>query len=347
MDSSVRDKGRYVFGPFVLDPRRRVLMRGQQPVSLTPTVFDLLLHLVENAGRIVTKDELFTAIWPNRVVSESSLSQAVFVLRRALSDAGGEDRYVSTAPGRGYRFTETVRAETGSPAPSGFSPERESPPTLSTPTDRRGGSWVAGVLLAAAVVAGLGLAAYVFSRKSGQASSAARLPSIAVLAFQPTDGGERTKATASDLSAGVADALSHYNVTVVRATPPPPQALDPKAWTAGSVGSDFVVDGRVAEKNGKLVVTTELVSTGDKVVVYSFETPWSADDKSSLADAIAGHVALSLDPSKFVTNMGGKLTAEDYTIVARGNDAIDRGDVVGYLGSGSARWCSATPTTPT
>ena len=105
MDSSARDKGRYAFGPFVLDPRRRLLLRDQQPVALTPTVFDLLLHLVENAGRVVTKDELFVAIWPDRVVSDSSLSQAVFVLRRALNDAGGEDRYIATAPGRGYRWT--------------------------------------------------------------------------------------------------------------------------------------------------------------------------------------------------------------------------------------------------
>lgn len=119
MDVPVRDKGVYKFGLFRLDPTRRLLSRDGQPISLTPTVFDVLVILVENAGRVVPKEELLDAVWPGRVVEESNIKQAVFTLRRALAPEG--DRMIVTAPGRGYRFAEPVSREP-SPAPAPVPP---------------------------------------------------------------------------------------------------------------------------------------------------------------------------------------------------------------------------------
>jgi DNA-binding winged helix-turn-helix (wHTH) protein/tetratricopeptide (TPR) repeat protein len=118
MDRSVHASGCYVFGPFRLDPARRELTRDGATISLTPTVFDVLLHLVENHGRVVSKEELLDAVWPRRVVEESNVSQSIFTLRKALNGAAESGRFIVTAPGRGYRFSAPVRLEMGAPISS-------------------------------------------------------------------------------------------------------------------------------------------------------------------------------------------------------------------------------------
>jgi len=79
----------YAFGPFGLDPRRRRLTRDGAELTVTPTVLDVLICLVRNAGRVVTKDELLDAVWPGRIVEEANVKQAVFTLRKALGPDGG------------------------------------------------------------------------------------------------------------------------------------------------------------------------------------------------------------------------------------------------------------------
>jgi len=74
----------YEFGPFRLDPQRRLLTRGADPVPLTPKVIETLVVLIENRERVVSKDDLMKMLWPDSFVEESNLSQNVFVLRRAL-----------------------------------------------------------------------------------------------------------------------------------------------------------------------------------------------------------------------------------------------------------------------
>lgn len=109
MSVSARDQWVYVFGPFVLDPARRVLTRAGTPLSLSPKSFDLLFYLVENPDRVLDKDELFNAIWPDRVVEESNLSQTIFTLRKTLGVSAGNESVIATSPGRGYRIAMPVR----------------------------------------------------------------------------------------------------------------------------------------------------------------------------------------------------------------------------------------------
>jgi DNA-binding winged helix-turn-helix (wHTH) protein len=99
----------YEFGPFRLDPQRRLLFREDEAVPLTPKALDTLLALVENRDRVVSKDDLMKTLWPDSFVEEANLSQNIFVLRKALGDSVQEKRYILTVPGRGYQFTETVR----------------------------------------------------------------------------------------------------------------------------------------------------------------------------------------------------------------------------------------------
>ncbi len=98
----------YEFGPFRLDPQRRVLLRANEPVTLTPKAIETLIVLVQNRDRVLSKDELMKLLWPDSFVEESNLSQNIFLLRKALGDSTQERRYILTVPGRGYQFTETV-----------------------------------------------------------------------------------------------------------------------------------------------------------------------------------------------------------------------------------------------
>lgn len=101
-------QGMYEFGPFRLDPRRRILLREQEAVPLTSKAFELLLILIEHRERVVLKDELLKLLWPRSVVEESNLTQNVFMVRKALGEGAHEHRYVVTVPGKGYRFAATV-----------------------------------------------------------------------------------------------------------------------------------------------------------------------------------------------------------------------------------------------
>lgn len=99
----------YEFGPFVLDPDERILRHGSARMELPPRAFDTLLVLVENQGRLLDKDALMKTVWGETVVEENNLSQAIYLLRKALRDGEGGIRYIETVPKRGYRFLVEVK----------------------------------------------------------------------------------------------------------------------------------------------------------------------------------------------------------------------------------------------
>jgi DNA-binding winged helix-turn-helix (wHTH) protein/tetratricopeptide (TPR) repeat protein len=132
MDTLVREGKVYEFGSFVLDPIRRTLTRAGAHVTLSPTVFDALLYLVEHPGRVVSKDELLDAVWPRKVVEDANVSQTIYTLRKALGGASAAEPIILTAPGQGYRLAAPVRlrerAGAADPAPDLLSASAVSPP---------------------------------------------------------------------------------------------------------------------------------------------------------------------------------------------------------------------------
>ena len=92
------------FGPFCLWPAAHLLLEGDTPVRIGVRALDLLIVLVERAGEVVTKDELFARVWPGVVVDEGNLRTQMALLRKVLRDGEGNTRYLMTVPGRGYRF---------------------------------------------------------------------------------------------------------------------------------------------------------------------------------------------------------------------------------------------------
>ena len=98
----------YEFGSFRMDPAKRLLLRENEPIPLTPKAFQLLLVLVRRSDEVVSKDELMKAVWPDTFVEETNLTRNVFALRKALGETE-QSRFIVTEPGRGYRFSEPVR----------------------------------------------------------------------------------------------------------------------------------------------------------------------------------------------------------------------------------------------
>ena len=106
----------YRFGPFHLDVRERRLSRaGGEVIPLRLKVFDTLLVLVENAGRLVTKQELLDTVWPETTVEENNLNHNVSVLRKALGEKATGQQYIETVPRVGYRFAAPVDVDVSQP----------------------------------------------------------------------------------------------------------------------------------------------------------------------------------------------------------------------------------------
>jgi len=115
----------YEFGPFRLDPAERKLLRGNEIVALAPKAFDTLLLLVRNSGHLLEKDELIAMLWPDTFVEEGSLSNNIFILRKAL---GEDTEFIETVPRRGYRFVGAVRQ-----FPHAAPTHLEKPPEVTAP----------------------------------------------------------------------------------------------------------------------------------------------------------------------------------------------------------------------
>src|ERR1700722_16715630 len=129
----------YEFDEFRLDPQNRVLKRGATAVSLTPKAFDVLLLLIQNAGTLVTKDELMEAVWPGSFVEESNLTQTIFMVRKAL-DETSDRRYILTVQGQGYRFLLAVAeaARGGAETKAAIVPPAANAPTAKGPDAKDG-----------------------------------------------------------------------------------------------------------------------------------------------------------------------------------------------------------------
>ena len=107
------------FDKFRLLPDKRLLLSDGAPVPLMAKAFDTLVLLLEKRDRVVSKDELLHAIWPDVVVEEGNLTQQIFLLRKALGENAQHPRYIATVPGHGYRFTAAVTEISSDVRPTG------------------------------------------------------------------------------------------------------------------------------------------------------------------------------------------------------------------------------------
>src|SRR5208283_4740231 len=113
----------YEFEDFLVNVDKRLLFRQGKAVRLTPKAFDTLLLLVERKGQVISKDDLMREVWPDTAVEENNLNQNISTLRRVLGENRGENRYIATVPGQGYRFVPLVQI-------SGFAQPATEPVTV-------------------------------------------------------------------------------------------------------------------------------------------------------------------------------------------------------------------------
>jgi len=155
-----RDSAGYAFGPYVVDPMRRLVSRDGEVVPLTSKTFELLAVLLECRGRVVSKEELIARLWPNTHVQENNLTRQVCALRKVLRQRPDQHDYIVTIPGQGYRFVAKVK-ELGVVNDSDRSALLSAPAVLAA----SGRAWprslgfaflVGGIVLAVAVVKTMG-----------------------------------------------------------------------------------------------------------------------------------------------------------------------------------------------
>lgn len=122
-DMAIPDTTVYEFGPFSLETAERRLLRDGRPVPMTARLFDILLLLVRNGGRVVTKETLMSEIWSDSFVEENNLTVSISSLRKILGERYGERKYIETVTKRGYRFVAKV-GQVGGEGAAPASPEQ-------------------------------------------------------------------------------------------------------------------------------------------------------------------------------------------------------------------------------
>lgn len=292
----------YAFGGFRLEPAQRRFWRGDEPVSLSPKVFDLLVVLVENRGRIVTKEELLQLVWPDSFVEEANLSVYVSVLRKALGERPDSSRFIETIPKRGYRFSdevEFVRARE-EPPPVALVPE----PAVATPSQ-----WqrLSPILTLAVLILGGAIGAYLYFNWNDDKP----VRSIAVIPFLALGGD----GAPNYLGLGMADAiitrLSRLEHITVRPTGSVVRYTNFQG-TAMAVGRELEVDavlqGTVQQADNHIRTTVQLTRVRDGKNLWSDRFDDAASNIFSLQDSIAEKVTAALRM---------KLTAPERQLLSR------------------------------
>jgi TolB-like protein len=124
---------RYLFEDIALDTERRELLRGADAVPVEPQVFDLLVYLIRNRERVVSRDDLLASVWEGRLVSESALNTRIHLARWAVGDSGEDQRLIKTFPRKGFRFVGPVREDQGTVSVVARQAQAAAPETIAVP----------------------------------------------------------------------------------------------------------------------------------------------------------------------------------------------------------------------
>jgi DNA-binding winged helix-turn-helix (wHTH) protein/TolB-like protein/Tfp pilus assembly protein PilF len=311
----------YEFGPFRLSVTDRLLMRDDRVVSLTPKVVDTLILLVENSGHVLTKNTLIETLWPDSFVEESSLTQNISLLRKALAENSGGQHFIETVPKRGYRFLANVTEKTEAhgahvsdeevlvhertstqvlieehlvPEPKPVIDSQITNVEYSLVGQKRNRKVYALVAAALLLIVSVGGLFFVYRRYSGNPP---RSHSIAVLPFK-TIG---TQSESELMGLGIADAvilrLNQYEGTVVLPTSSVFRYTTREkdvVSIAKDLGVDTVLDGTVQRDGDHIRVTAQLIRSNDGKSLWSetFDEPYK--DIFTLQDSISERMAVAI-----------------------------------------------------
>lgn len=301
----------YAFDRFRLDAPKRLLFLGDLQVPLSSRVFDTLLYLVKNSGRVVGKDELLREIWTDSIVEENNLDKNISVLRKVLGEKPGEQRFIVTVRGHGYRFAPEVSEYRG-PEPQIADTNSKSTATDATATrvedpdieEVRGNpppvervrnekaKWIAVSIVSLVVVFALGYYVWNVSRPSGDNT----IRTLAVLPFKPVVVQNRNEA----LEYGMADSLISKlsgGALVVRPLSAIRQFASPEqdSLAAGrELGVDSVLDGTIQNWGERVRVSAKLIRTSDGAQLWAGQFNEKFTDIFDVQDSISEKVSSAL-----------------------------------------------------
>jgi TolB-like protein/DNA-binding winged helix-turn-helix (wHTH) protein/Tfp pilus assembly protein PilF len=305
------EKEIYEFGPFSLDAAEHVISRDGTPLSLTPKVFDTLLCLVRNRGRLLTKEELLKKIWPDTFVEEVNLAVNISTLRKAFGENPQDGRYIATVPGKGYRFVAEVREisseggnEPGTIAVLGVNPSIPEPESvlgdrqesigggiIVTPSSaRRSRAWKLGVSAATLLLLATAVGSYFRFGQKKKNVSAASPPSIAVLPFVDLSPRKDQEYFSDGLAEELINDLAKIPGLRVVARSSAFQ-FKGKNEDLRSVGQKLgvanVVEGSVRREGDRVRITAELIKADDGFQLWSATYDRKIDDVFKVQDEIA------------------------------------------------------------
>jgi TolB-like protein len=248
------------FEKCVLDTDRRELRRDETAVPVQPQVFDLLLYLIENRDRVVTKDDLLDAVWHGRIVSESTLISRINAARRAIGDDGDQQRLIRTVARKGVRFVGEV--EKRQAVASSLAAERPPEP-------------------------------------SATAAALAYRPSIAILPFTNMSDDAEQSFFVDGITEDLTTALSRirqFFVIARNATLRYKHKLSDVREIAATLGVRYVVKGSVRRDAGRVRISAQLLDGGTGNHVWAEQFDRELNDIFAIQNEIAGGIAGQIEP---------------------------------------------------
>jgi TolB-like protein/DNA-binding winged helix-turn-helix (wHTH) protein len=283
----------YEFGQFTLIPTEKRLLCGGKEIPLAPKVFDTLVLLVENPGRLIRKDELLKTLWPDTVVEEVALAHSVSQLRKALGDRSEDPQFIETVPKRGYRFIAPVRVlREPAPRPASAAPNGAAPAAVQRT------AWSRPPVLAACAAVLLLIAAasrYLYLPRAGErAAEAPAIHSLAVLPLENLSGDKEQEYFADGITdALITDLAQVASLRVISRTSA--MQFRGSRETLPQIGRDLkvdaVVEGTVARGAGRVRITAQLIEASSDHHLWAKTYERDLKDVLALQDEIAQAIA--------------------------------------------------------
>ncbi len=280
---------KFLFGNHTLDSDRRELRRGSEPIAVEPQVFDLLVYLVENRDRVVSKNDLIASIWGGRIVSDSTLTSRINAARKAVGDSGEEQKLIRTIARKGLRFVGSVHTQS-----SGAEPAQATAP----PADE-------------------------IHESSRPALPLPDRPAIAVLPFVNMSGDPEQEYFSDGISEDIITALSKLRWFFVIARNSSfiykGKAVHMKQ-IAEELGVHYVVEGSVRKSGDRVRNTAQLndAATGSHIWAERYDRGLA--DVFAVQDEITEAIVAAIEPQLYA--------AENFRARRKPPDSMDAWDLV-------------------
>ncbi len=329
------------FLSFQLDPENHSLCRGEERLQITPKAFDVLCHLVEKAGSLVTQDELLEALWPNTYINPEVLRKYILEIRRVLGDQPGKPVFIETVTKRGYRFIAPVTDQSSAQAPGPATLEEtpRPPGAQATLLEQENSSnkvtmrklAIPAVLL---IVVAIAMTGYYWRVRTRLKAPASGNSSIAVLPFVDLSSGKDQEYFSDGLTEELITSLAKIPSLKVVARSSSFQFKgkneDPRG-VGQKLGVATVLEGSVRKDGDRVRITAELIKADDGFQLWSetydrdISHIFAAQDEIARAVTDALQLKLLRDDSS-ATRAGSTTTnSQAYEAYLQGQYFIARG----------------------